>query len=186
MRWITFILLLVSFQAHAVNTELGINYSYKKSSFDSDNNTESQSATGSISFYFWERVALELSYTNGLYVKKEKQPDSAGALLRETTQYTDVYGSDLIFVLADRKATVQPYLKGGVAYVRVKQVVQDEGANAWDLVYSGASPSYGVGLKIFLTEAFALRASYDALQTPVNNDTKITEISGRVGISWIF
>jgi hypothetical protein len=165
--------------------ELGVNYSYKKSAFDTDNNTEQQSTTGSISLYFWERVALELSYTNGLYVKKEKQPSYAGSFLRTTTQYTDVYGSDLIFVLADRKAMFQPYLKAGGAYVRVKQVVQDEGANPWEILYSGPSPSYGVGFKFFLTEAFAIRVSYDAIETPVNNDTKVTDITGRVGVSWI-
>ncbi|MGZ5279875.1 MAG: outer membrane beta-barrel protein, partial [Pseudobdellovibrionaceae bacterium] len=121
--------------AYAVNAELGINYSYKKSAFDDMNNSEQQSATGSVSLYFWERVALELSYTNSLYVKKEKQPEFAGAFLRTTTQYTDVYGTDLIFVLADRKAVFQPYLKGGVAMVKVKQVVQDEGSAAWEILY---------------------------------------------------
>ncbi len=180
-----FFILLVTTEALAVNTELGINYNYKKSAFDADNNTEQQSATGSISFYFWERVALETSYTNGLYVKKEKQPAFAGSFLRTTTQYTDVYGADLIFVFSDKKAMLQPYIKGGGAYVKVKQVVQDEGANPWEILYSGLSPSYGVGFKFFITEAFALRVSYDAIVTPVNNDTKITDITGRVGVSWI-
>jgi hypothetical protein len=169
-----------------MNTELGINYAYKKSAFDADNNNEQQSTTGSISFYFWEKVALELSYTNTLYVKKEKQPDYTNSILRTTTQYTDVYGADLIFVLADRKASFQPYIKVGAAQVRVKQVVQDQGANAWDIVYSGLSPSAGVGFKFFLTDAFAFRASYDAIQTPVTDNTKVTDITGRVGISWMF
>lgn len=183
-------LFLASSVAQAINTEIGINYSYKKSTFDADNNTEQQSATGSISLYFWERVALELSYTNGLYVKKEKQPDRSNSFLRTTTQFTDVYGADLIWVLADKKAFFQPFIKGGVAYVRIKQVVQDNtpssNGNSWDLVYSGPSPSYGVGFKIFISEAFAFRASYDGLETPVNNNTKVTEFSGRMGVSWIF
>lgn len=171
----------------AMTTEVGVNYAYRKSAFDSENNTEQQSTTGTFSFYFWEKVALELSYTSSLYIKKEKQPDFSGAYLRTTTQYTDVYGADLIFVLAsDKKASFQPYLKGGVASVRVKQVVQDEGQNAWDLTYTGVSPSVGIGFKLFFTEAFAFRASYDAIQTPTNNNTKITDISGRVGLSMIF
>lgn len=168
-----------------MNMELGLNYNYKKSAFDADNNTEQQSTTGSLSFYFWERVALELSYTSGLYIKKEKQPDYAGAQIRTTTQYTDVYGTDLIFVLSDRKAMFQPYIKGGGAYIRVKQVVQDSGVAPWDIVYAGPSPSYGLGFKFFLTEAFALRVSYDIIQTPVNNDTRINDVTGRMGISWI-
>lgn len=184
-----FVFLALGFMSstvHAINTELGVNYSYKKSMFDDMNNTEQQSATGSVSFYFWEKVALELSYTNGLYVKKEKQPDFAGAFQRTTTQYTDVYGADLIWVLAEKKAVFQPFIKGGGAFVRIKQVVQDDNNATWELLYSGMSPSYGVGFKLFLTEAFALRTSYDGLETPTNNGTKITEFSGRIGVSWIF
>ena len=180
------IILFATVNCFAINTEVGINYNYRKSAFDSENNTEQQSTTGTFSFYFWERIALELSYTSSLYVKKEKQPDFAGAYMRTTTQYSDVYGADLIFVLADRKATFQPYLKGGVANVRVKQVVQDEGQNAWDITYSGISPSAGVGFKFFFTEAFAFRASYDMIQTPTNNNTKVTDVSGRVGLSMMF
>ncbi len=183
---LVFCAICISNTCWAINTEVGVNYSYRKSAFDSDNNTEQQSTTGSLSFYFWEQIALEMSYTSTLYVKKEKQPDFAGAYLRTTTQYTDVYGADLIFVLADRKASFQPYIKGGAAQVKVRQVVQDEGQNAWEINYNGLSPSAGVGFKLFFTEAFALRASYDAIQTPSNNNTKITDISGRVGLSMMF
>lgn len=189
MRILQSILIILALcpSAWAIQTELGINYNYKKSSFDTENNSEQQSTTGSVSFYFWERIALELSYTNGLYIKKEKQPSqTTTTFLRTTTQYTDVYGSDLIFILSDRKAVFQPYIKGGGAYVRVKQVVQDEGASPWEILYNGLSPSYGVGFKFFLTEAFAFRTSYDVIETPTNNGTKIHDITGRVGVSWIF
>ena len=169
-----------------MNMEIGVNYNYKKSTFDTSNNTEQQSTTGSISLYLWERIALELSYTNGLYVRKEKQPDRVGAFLRTTTQYSDIYGSDLIFILSDRKATFQPFVKGGVAYVNIKQVIQDDNNNPWEIKYSGLSPSYGVGFKFFITEAFAIRTSYDAIETPVNDNVKVTDISGRVGVSWMF
>lgn len=168
-----------------MNMELGTSYTYKKSAFDATNNTEQQATTGSISFYFWERIALELSYTNGLYVRKEKQPDFVGAFLRTTTQYSDIYGSDLIFILADRKAPFQPYLKGGGAYVNIKQVIQDDNNNPWEMKYSGLSPSYGLGFKFFFTEALAIRTSYDVIETPVNNDVKVSEVSGRIGLSWM-
>jgi opacity protein-like surface antigen len=187
MRSLVFVLSLFAFAPTVfASVELGINYAYKKSSFDSNNNSESQSTTGSVSFYFWERVALEMSYTNSLYVKKEKQPDFAGAFQRTTTQNTDVYGADLIFVLADRKDMFQPYLKGGVAQVKVKQMVQDDNNNPWEINYSGISPSYGIGFKFFLTQAFAIRTSYDAIETPTTDNTKVTELNGRVGVSWIF
>jgi len=187
-RLITLLFILIgSLSAQAMMTEIGVSYNYKKSSFDADNISEQQSSTGSLSLYFWENVALELSYTNGLFVKKEQQPDFAGSFLRTTTQYTDVYESDLIFVLGDKKAAFQPYLKGGAAYVKIRQVVQDTNAPAWELQYSGFSPSYGAGFKFFLTDAFAFRVSYDAIQTPADNSgTKVTDITGRVGVSWMF
>lgn len=189
MKILIFLILSIlcsSSQSYAVSTEVGVSYTYRKSAFDSENNTEQQSTTGSFSMYFWEQIALELSYTNTLYVKKEKQPDLAGAYLRTTTQYTDVYGADLIFVLAQKNAMFQPYVKGGIANVKVRQVVQDDGQNPWELTYKGFSPSVGVGFKFFLSENFSFRTSYDMIQTPSNNNTKITDISGRVGLSLMF
>lgn len=171
--------------ANALVTELGVSYSYKKSTFDENNNIESQSTTGSVSFYVWERVAIEMSYTNGLYTKKEMQPNMLSAVLRTTTQYTDIYGADLILVLADRNAMVQPYLKAGAAQVSRRQVVQDGPSNpSWEIKYSGLSPSYGAGLKILLSQTLSLKASYDIIQTPVDNNTKVEEISGRIGLGW--
>lgn len=182
---VSLLILLFAAPSHALFTELGLSYNYKKSTFDQFNNQEQQASTASLSFYFWEKLALELSYTNGLYVKKEKNTADTLAILRTTTQYTDVYGADLIFVLASRKAQFQPYLKGGGAYVKRRQVVQDEGANSWEIPYEGISPSYGVGAKIYLSEEFAIKMSYDVLQTPVDNNVKVDEVTGRVGISWM-
>ena len=182
-----FFVLFTSLSASAINAEIGVNYNYKKSAFDASNNTEQQSSTGSVSLYLWEKIALELSYTNGLYVRKEKQSDLVGAFTRTTTQFSDIYGTDLIFILsADRKAAFQPFIKGGAAYVNIKQVVQDDNNNPWEKKYSGVSPSYGVGFKFFITEAFAIRASYDGIETPVDgNNVKVTDVSGRIGVSWM-
>lgn len=174
--------------AHA-ELELGVNYSYKKSTFDSDNTTEQQSTTGSVSIYLWKQVALEFSYTDGLFVKKEKNPNNAGSgnFLRITTVYSNIYGVDFIFIIADSKeAMVQPYVKLGAAQIKRRQVVQDDNNNPWEINYAGLAPSYGAGLKFLLTKEFAIRTSYDVLQTPVDNNTKIDEVNGRVGLSWIF
>jgi hypothetical protein len=40
------------------------------------------------------------------------------------------------------------------------------------------------GLKIFITEAFAIRMGYDAVITPIDKDNKVTDVSSRVGVSW--
>lgn len=187
MRILIIFLISLSFSIAAkAEFELGANYSYKKSTFDADNNTEQQSSTASFAIYLWKQIALEFSYTNGLFVKKEKQPNASSAFLRTTTVYSDIYGADIIFVLADRDAKFQPYIKGGAAKIKRRQVVQDDNNNPWEINYAGVAPSYGVGFKFFLTKELSIRTSYDLLQTPVDNSTKIDEINGRVGLSWIF
>lgn len=173
-------------KAQALYTEVGVSYSYKKTSFSESDSLESQSLTGSLSFYLWDRVALELSYTDGLAVRKEKShgvnfPD------REVTQYSTVYGSDLIFGFMDKSAPIQPYIKGGVAYISKKQVVQDKGYQSWEIKPKASyAPSYGVGIKFMLSENLSLKASYDAWQTPVEDGEITTDAAGRVGFSWVF
>lgn len=169
----------------AIYSEIGSNYNYKKSTYDSNNNFEQQSSTFSLSFYFWEQLGLELSYTSGLAIKKELATYSQ-ALLTTTTQYSDVYGADLIYVLSGKQSKFQPYVKGGAAYVKKRQVIQAYGQPASEIVPSpGVAPSYGAGFKFFLTESLALRAGYDIIHTPIDENTKVDDIAGRIGLSWI-
>lgn len=183
--FLTFVAISLSTQvAFAVYTEVGVSYSYKKTSFSENDTLESQSTTASVSFYIWERIALELSYTDGLAVRKESPGNTFPS--RETTQNTTVIGSDLIFGFADRKALIQPYVKGGVAHISKRQSVQDEGYAAWEIKPDSAyAPSYGFGIRIMLTESLSIKASYDAWRTPVQDGVSTTDSSGRVGVSWV-
>lgn len=174
-------------KAHAFYTEVGINYSYKKSVLDSLNMIEQQTTTGSLSFYIWERVAVEFSYTNGLNVKKEKELASTTSnSQRITTQYTNIYESNLIYVFADRKTVFQPYIKGGGAYIQKRQVAQIDNTDPWEITQTGWAPGAGVGFKYLLTDSIGLKVSYDVLKTPVDNSTSIDDVMGRIGLSWIF
>lgn len=177
--------LFTSLNSGAIYSELGSNYNYKKSTYDANNNFEQQSSTFSLSFYFWEQLGLELSYTNGLAIKKELASYSQ-ALLTTTTQYSDVYGADLIYVLAGKQSKLQPYIKGGAAYVKKRQVIQAYGQPASEITPApGVAPSYGAGFKFFLTESLALRAGYDVIHTPIDESTKVDDIAGRIGLSWV-
>ncbi len=181
------ILLILSFTAPAwsLYTELGVSHSYKKTSFDEHNYIESQAITGSISLYFWENIALELSYTNGIAVRSEKLLTIYP--VRTITQYSEVYGSDLILSFADRKSTFQPYIKGGAAYITKKQVTQDEGYPSTEITPpAGVAPSYGAGLKILMTEQFAIKMGIDVWSTPIDEDSKSDDMAARVGVSWMF
>lgn len=170
-------------QASAVATEIGVNYNYKKTFFDDSNNSEQQAIQSSVSFYFWERLALEFSYTNGLFVQNEKRPNTLGAIQGKTTVYTDAYGSELILVFADRQAAFQPYIKGGATYVKRKQVNQDDSNNPWEISYTGLSPSYGLGLRFKISENLGIRTGFDVIQAPSVGDTKYDEYTGRFGLS---
>ena len=168
--------------AWGLHTEVGITHTYKKTSFDRDNFTESQSTTGSISLYFWERVALELSYTRGLSVRQEKQLTLP---IRTISQSYEVYGTDLIWALSDRRARIQPYVKGGFAYISKRQRVQDAGDPAFEIrPEPGWAPSYGVGARFLITPRLAIRFSVDAWQTPIDGDIRTEDIASRVGLTW--
>ena len=180
--------LLAPLPAQAMFIELGLSYNYMKRTFSEMDKVENQGTTGSISFYAWEQIALELSYTNGLYVKKEREnsisdPNSQ----RTTTQYSDIYESNLIFVFADRKATFQPYVKGGAAYIKKKQVVQIGNLAPFEVQPKpGWAPSYGIGAKLLVTETMAIKFSYDAVRTPIDDSAAVDDVTGRVGLSWMF
>ena len=180
--------LFISAPASALYTEVGINYMYKKTFIDEMNNSEQQGTTGSVSFYFWERVAVELSYTSSVYSKRERN-DASTNDKRTTTQYAEIYGTDLIYVFADKKAKFQPYMKGGVAYIKKRQTTDVDNqpqAHNEITIKPGWAPSYGVGFKFFLTEAFAIRAGWDVVRTPIDDTNYADDLSGRVGLSWIF
>ncbi len=177
----------LSFSAKAFYTELGFNFNYKKTIVDNLNNIEQQGLTGSVSLYFWDQIATEISYTNSLYVKREKADSLPSTTAqRITTQYADIYGVDLIYVFTGKKEVFQPYIKGGVAYIKKKQTSQQDNSQWETPTATGWGPSYGVGFKFFLTEAFAIRVGYDVVKTPIDSSSSADDISSRIGLSWMF
>lgn len=184
MKKLIFILVIfTSAFAQAVFTELGLSYSYKKTSFSKTNYVESEMRSLSLSFYIWERVAIETSYSQGTALKKEEW----NSTVLTVTQDTKVYGADLILAFADRKATFQPFIKGGAAYIQKKQTISDGFSSPYEVnPKPGVAPSYGVGFKLKLTDTFSLTGGIDAWQTPLDDGSKNEDMASRVGISWIF
>lgn len=186
-RFILFLvaaLCLTSLSANAMYTELGASYGYKTQTYDANNDNKTESLTGSVSLYFWERVALELSYTDATAVVTSKAFTSDPK--RTTTQRSQIMGADLIFILADKQALFQPYIKGGVAQIYRTQTIKIEGQDTYSNDPDKAlAPSYGVGLKVSLTETFGLKFSYDAWKTPVGNNTQTDDSAFRAGVTWI-
>lgn len=181
--------ILVSFPAHAIYTEVSLMYNYKKVTFDAQNTSESQGITSSVSFYLWDRVALEGSYTNSLFVKKESEVATIGSTqTRTVTQKSDIYEMNLQYLVTpDRKATFQPYIKGGVAFINKKQRIQIDGDFPFEVSpQPGMGPSVGIGTRVFVTEALSLRLSYDIVRTPIDGNATADDATGRAGISWMF
>lgn len=188
--WLPLIALffLFSESAQALVTEVGLNYGRKRTSFDADNYFDSESITGSLSLYFMETIALELSYTSAVGVREEKLKSGTTVISQQTVvQTTQVYGSDLIWVLASRKAMFQPYIKGGAAQIKRVQEVKVNSLQTYTLEPETAIvPSYGFGFKVALAQGFGVKVGYDAWQTPLGGGQVSQDASVRAGVTWMF
>jgi hypothetical protein len=178
-------ILVLPLTSSAMYTELGFSYGRKKTSFDAANNFDSESMTGSVSLYFAEQIALELSYTDA--ASTQNQRASVADTPRTVYQKTQIIGGDLIYVFADRKAFLQPFVKGGVARISRRQEIRDGSFNTSPLDPDEAiAPSYGLGVKVALTENFGLKASYSIWQTPIGGGSKTNDDAITAGVTWMF
>lgn len=172
-----------SSSAHAVMTEFGLNYGYRTTYFSENNSEKSESSSSSLSMYFWETVALELSYTNQIVSREEKFTNDSE--IRKIFQTTKYYGGDLILILSDKKSLFQPFVKGGLSYF-TKEMELKTGNMSTQIMPAekGSAPSYGLGLKIAVSESFNLKFSYDTWSTNITNvDKKDTFF--KAGVTWL-
>lgn len=189
MRAFLFFLLL-SLKSFAFLTEFSVSYAQKKTYFNNLNYNNTESTTGSVSFYFMEKVAIELSYTDASILREETIFNGTGFQQQTSLQKMAVYGSDLIFMLSNKKSMLQPYIKAGVAQVKKTLTTKNAGVFVYDTEpINSTSPSYGAGLKISLSESFGIKLSYDAWRTESKdssgNKSNVEDSSVRAGITWI-
>ncbi len=174
---------LLAFQcpAQALVTELGLSYSYQKKTFNATNYYQSDSKGASVAFYFYDKLALEINYTDSFYEGQESDINST----RTVQQSTTVLDTSLIYSMLDRKNFVQPYIKGGAAYITKNQTVRYLNASAIPIPpSSGWAPSYGAGLKFMLSERFSIKLGYDVWQTSLSDGTKSDDTALKAGLSW--
>jgi outer membrane autotransporter protein len=175
------LLFFIASQSFALMTEIGASYSYSKKTFNAANYYQSDSKSASVSLYFLEQFALELSYTDQFYESQEADSNST----RTVQQSTKITGADLIYVITDQRSAFQPYLKAGGAYIAKKKQVKYINADVIDIpTRDGLAPSYGIGLKYKLTEKFSVKTGYDIWQTPLDDGTTTEDSSFKVGLSW--
>lgn len=180
-----FNLLGFSIKSYAGLIELSYSASFSNSQIDNDNFTKTLRNTASIAWYFLETSALEISYSQG------EQQISLAAAGDQPTKYRSeflFYGADLVFSFGGKDAVLQPYVKGGVAFVEKKLFRKETPLAAETLISetdgSEAVPSWGVGFKFMIFKNVRLKASYDRVRSNRDNngDTWDSTIGG--GISF--
>ena len=188
---VSLIILSTSFhssRAQAGVFEVGASGSYRRQNIATDAVDESQSLTGSISYYLDEQSALELSYTDGVS-KRAISPDSINGHITTAT-YKSV-GLDFIYTFGGGSA--RPYVKLGTQYILEKRITDQYTNNVGNYqantIESTPSfvPSAGIGFKIGLTNSISIKAGIDAW-TSDSLAVKPVEIdyAARFGLSWMF
>ena len=178
---IFFSILFYQINLFALVTELGLSYGYTKKTFNASNFYQTESKSASVSFYFFEKLALETSYTDSFYESQEADTNST----RTIQQGTTIFDSSLIYVILDKKNIVQPYIKGGAAYIKKNQRVRYLNSSTIEIPESiGWAPSYGAGLKFVLTDRFSIKIGYDVWATPLSDGTKSDDSSLKAGLTW--
>jgi len=172
--------------SHAMFTELGLTYGRKRTTFDANNDSDSEYTTASVSLYFAERMALELSYTDAATVQHQQL--SSADLPRTIYQKSDILGADLVYIFADKTAVFQPFVKAGIAQIKRNLEYKDGSfpTQTTPIPDNSIAPSYGVGFKVAVTDAFGIKASYSVWQTPIGNGQKTNDDAISAGVTWMF
>lgn len=191
-----YILLFVTFifgfteTANAGFVEVGASGSYKRSNIGSNSYDESQSITGSFSYYFDESSALELSYTDGINRRMIGEGQPTGQL---TNMYYKMMGLDFVLTMGSRESTVRPYVKVGAVYIMDKRIVTQSWMNSTVHNHSPQEdppalvPSAGLGFKLALSKSWSLKVGVEAWSSRSVSEEPVTiDYSGRVGLSWMF
>jgi hypothetical protein len=156
---IALVLLALPLPSIAGVFEIGAQANYRSTNFDPTHSDVSESGTGSIGYYFWGLSALELSYTRGAAL--QQQP--------EYSAYQDftAYGLDLMITFANDKSAIKPYVKLGAAYVdkNLREIFPN--LPAVSIETRGVAPSAGLGLKIMITQQFALKGGLEVSSSPI-------------------
>lgn len=166
--------------------ELGANANYRRSAFDSNNYQELLSYTASISYYFMNMSALELSYTNGYSELSAKSSDPSDSKYVNKTNF-QLLALDLVISFAEREDFFQPYIKLGGGYLKKEDFEQvDNGDTNLINHDEGLVPSGGVGFRLLITKGFALKFGVDAWTTPLHENPVVVDYAGYAGVSWLF
>jgi hypothetical protein len=181
---------ILSSEAKANFIEVGVSGSYKRSNIGENAFDESQSLTGSFSYYFDESSAIEFSYTDGKNRRMIGENQTDGQL---TNMIYKMMGLDFVLTIGPREATLRPYVKVGSVYILEKRITSQTWLN--NVVFNGTPiedppalvPSAGIGFKLTLTKEWSLKVGAEAWTSRPLSQTPVTiDYAGRVGLTWLF
>ncbi|MCB9026221.1 MAG: hypothetical protein H6625_07895 [Bdellovibrionaceae bacterium] len=172
-------------QAFAGIFEVSGTANYRRSQINELNYQISQSVTASVSYYFMEMSALELSYTEGTSTLRI-QTLSTDPFAEYINKFT-LYGLDLVITLAQKESVIQPFVKVGGAHI-IKSLIKkgETGSVEGPSVDPETVPSAGLGLKIKLTNTFSIKTGIDAWRTQQKGEDAKIDYAGRAGVSLLF
>jgi hypothetical protein len=183
-RFIYAAFLLFAFHAHAGYIEVGASANFHLSQINPGNYQKVEAYTGSLSYYFFEMSALELSYTAGRQISVITIDNTKFV----TTALMELIGLDLVLTFAGKESPFQPYIKGGAIYQKKEMSREVVGLVPPESIGSpsGIAPSGGVGFRWRMGGNFSLKVGLDTWTTPVQVDPVTFDYMGRAGISWMF
>lgn len=185
-----FLCLLTPGMAAAATVEISAMLALTKSEFSDGYKSESRRYTGSIDFKFTAVSAFELEYTDST-TKTSFTTTLGGLLLRPTRQevtYKDqIYSFNWVQNLVSSKWIIQPYFViGGGRMVRKVTISLPEVPYSQNTTQNVTQGTGGVGLRIFLTKAMAIKAEARTYVPDFKFDKwKETQMMS-VGLSWMF
>lgn len=177
--------------SHAVFTEWGLSGSYRKSSLDQNNYTETFSTSLSLGLHFGTMNAWELGYTQASSTQLITRTDSDNNLepSEKIVALFDILSSNFILNFAHRQAAIQPFIKIGAAYFLKKRYeLSREDFPTVTVIERklGIGPNAGAGVKIAFSERFRFKISLNWMVPPAEEGEKsANDYSGRIGITWL-
>lgn len=169
--------------ARAGFIEISASGSARRVNIDQNAYDEMTALTGSLSYYFDEMSAIELSYTDG---SSKRFIGSTNNQDRTTWVYYKLIGLDFVYTVGDRASAIRPYIKGGAVYIMEKRFVdQFQGFPATiSQIAPTVVPSVGAGIKISLTANLSIKTGVDAWMS--GNANGGIDYAARAGLSWMF
>lgn len=154
-------------------------FSFSKSDYGDGNQEWTRRWTGSLGYHFTELSELEVSFQDVL-----ARTIISG--FEDTTFHDRIYSLDWVQSFTGREYPLQPYVKIGVGQLDRDATGSYAGGTSPPLVLDQFTVLAGVGLRVFLSKEFSLRAEASTYLTGGSINTYQKNYSSNFGVSVYF